>query len=307
MTLLSPALDLAGRGFRVFNLMPSGYPWRLCTECRSADSRCVLEEDHEACGHVLCHGYIAGTTKPERLEEMWRMHPDGIIGLRTGGGLIVMDFDQHPGQPNGLPVLTEGTQTGHFAPTMSCYTSGGGIHAYYNCPIRIGTCKPWPGVDCKGEGGYVVVPPSAKTGKPAYRWIEGHGWDSEIAGVPHNLRVRLERIGAEAQLDFSTLEVYEDEPFFDDDDTPWSSERLDYQLGRLLRSYRHGRNMLLFRAACTAGALIERKHATESEMRAKLTMTGLDAGLTKAEVRNTVRQGLRRGKKDERDSAARPE
>jgi hypothetical protein len=54
------------------------------------------------------------------------------------------------------------------------HTGGGGIHVFFRYPretvIRNSAGMLGPGLDVRGEGGYVVVPPSRTRG--LYRWVD---------------------------------------------------------------------------------------------------------------------------------------
>jgi hypothetical protein len=59
-------------------------------------------------------------------------------------------------------------------PTLHVITGSGGLHLYYRHPGRRVPCSQGrvaPGVDIRGDGGYVVAPPAVhpRTGRP-YRW-----------------------------------------------------------------------------------------------------------------------------------------
>jgi len=87
-------------------------------------------------------------------------------------GVVVLDVDVDDG---GLESLTKLERAGDPAPkTARARTGGGGIHIYFRNPkgteIRNSAGLLGPGLDVRGEGGYVVVPPS-RTQDP-YEWID---------------------------------------------------------------------------------------------------------------------------------------
>lgn len=101
------------------------------------------------------------------------------LGIVTGrvSNLCVVDVDPRNG---GEPVF-EGKPLGG----CTVVTGGGGWHFYYSMPelpIRTGPSKE-KGIDLKGDGGFVVCPPSRTTGN--YTWGPGSG-----DGVPHCPPVR---------------------------------------------------------------------------------------------------------------------
>ena len=107
-------------------------------------------------------------TEPDIL-DFWRRTPEANYGVLLGGGLIVLDVDLHPGGGNGFHSLTELEKEGRtLPPTFTVRTpSGGGEHRYFR--VKAGRSIPtlgsfMPGLDRKGEGGYVVGPGSIVQG-----------------------------------------------------------------------------------------------------------------------------------------------
>lgn len=165
--LLVSALDYAGAGMRVFLLGRSKRPVANCAACRAAGA----EHDREACGCLMCHGLYAATVAPGRIRAMRAAAPAGLLAVRTGAvsGIVVIDVDpEHGGQLD--PVL--------MPPTALVRTGSGGWHAYYRhpgVPVLNSQSRLGPGIDVRGDGGYVVAPPSIhpRTRQP-YRWVGGH-------------------------------------------------------------------------------------------------------------------------------------
>ena len=99
------------------------------------------------------------TTDEAKIREWWTRWPDANIGIVTGeyrdGFFCVLDFDPRNGggwwDDVGEDVLPE---------TWVVHTPSGGRHYYYRTPERLRSAKLQHGVDLKGNGGYVVAPPS---------------------------------------------------------------------------------------------------------------------------------------------------
>lgn len=76
-------------------------------------------------------------------------------------GVIVVDVDRRNGGNESMRGLA-------FPTTRTVMTPGSGWHYYYECPATgfptiLGVR---PGIDIKGDGGYVLVPPSTINGNP---------------------------------------------------------------------------------------------------------------------------------------------
>ncbi len=108
-------------------------------------------------------------TRPQII-SWWSATPDANIGIVTGeiSDLFVVDIDTEEGQQNLLQYGFDNAST----PIVK--TPRGGQHLYFKYPkgrnITIGAGK-IKGTDFRGNGGYVLAPPSKNgEGKP-YQWI----------------------------------------------------------------------------------------------------------------------------------------
>jgi putative DNA primase/helicase len=132
---------------------------------------------------LTAHGVHDATTDPDVIAK-W---PEGCnVGIATGHGLVVLDVDPRHGGDDALYELERGH--GKLPPTASVVTGGGGQHYYFaadglgNSSGRLG-----PGLDLKGEGGYVIAPPSVHESGRQYEWDEL----AEPAPLPEWIRERL--------------------------------------------------------------------------------------------------------------------
>ncbi|MEL6189629.1 MAG: bifunctional DNA primase/polymerase [Myxococcota bacterium] len=97
------------------------------------------------------------------LDGWWSQWPDAMIGLPTGerNGVLVLDVDCRRGGC-GLTAL-RGLGFDPVASTPLCVqTPSEGFHFYfrYDHPLRNSSGVIAPNVDVRGDGGFVVVPPS---------------------------------------------------------------------------------------------------------------------------------------------------
>ena len=124
------------------------------------------------------HGCLDATTDPARVGEWWDGSQGYNIGLATGNGLVVLDVDiNHDAGKYGDETLAElERQYGPLPDTWTCLTGGGGVHYYFQCddPALTVAAGFAPGLDYRGVGGYVIVPPSVHENGREYVWEGEH-------------------------------------------------------------------------------------------------------------------------------------
>jgi hypothetical protein len=149
-TLLEAALAYAGRDVPVF-------------PCERGAKRPLTR-----------NGHWDATTDRRAIERWWRRQPSANIGLPTGekSGIVVLDVDVDDGGLESLARLER--ERAPLPKTARTRTGGGGIHVFFRYPrgteIRNNAGLLGPGLDVRGEGGYVVVPPSRTRGP--YQWVD---------------------------------------------------------------------------------------------------------------------------------------
>ena len=120
-------------------------------------------------------GFKKATTDPERIKKWWRRR-NWLIGIPTGerSGFIVVDIDtggkehSHDGRPGWAKLLSE-----HEPFTTRQHRSASaGPHYIFNNdpqhPLGCSSGKLPKGIDVKGNGGFVIVPPSVRQDGRAY-------------------------------------------------------------------------------------------------------------------------------------------
>lgn len=149
-------------------------------------------------------GFYAATTDVETIQGWWSRWPDAAIALRTGeeASVFVVDVDPRHGGDVFLDELE--AEHGTLPHTVECQTGGGGRHIYFNWPgqrVKCSTGQIASGIDVKGDGGYVILPPSDHKSGNTYHWLlDQEPGECEIAYAPPWLLERLEvRHAAEAK------------------------------------------------------------------------------------------------------------
>ena len=124
---------------------------------------------------LTAHGFHDATCDQTQLRNWWAIYPTANLGMPTGkaSGLVVLDVDPRHGGNESLAALEK--KYGALPDTMESRTGGGGRHIFFSLVegqlIKNTTAVLGPGLDTRGEGGYVVLPPSKhpETGQP-YAW-----------------------------------------------------------------------------------------------------------------------------------------
>jgi hypothetical protein len=119
------------------------------------------------------HGHLDATTDPRRIHMWWNRYPGANIGIPTGerSGILVVDHDTYK---EGTASLEEVEAIlGPVSKGVTIATGSGGRQYLFRYPegsnIRNAT-DVLPGVDIRGEGGYILAPGSATKG--AYKRLD---------------------------------------------------------------------------------------------------------------------------------------
>lgn len=107
------------------------------------------------------------TKDPGTIKKIWAKAPNANIGIATGQGLTVIDIDTLAHGADGSESLIDyELENGFLEDTLEVTTPTGGKHLYYQTSTQYGNATGIiPGVDVRGQGGYVVAPGSTIKGK----------------------------------------------------------------------------------------------------------------------------------------------
>jgi hypothetical protein len=134
--------------------------------------------------------------------EWWSRWPDANIGIVTGryrdGYFIVLDFDPRNGGDWWDDVGED-----LLPPTWVVHTPSGGRHFYYKTTELVRCAKLPDGVDLRGEGGYVVAPPSILLDKDGNKVGE---WGFQLGNMPKETALAVEPIEALQKLGWGRTE-----------------------------------------------------------------------------------------------------
>ncbi|WP_306132156.1 bifunctional DNA primase/polymerase [Roseivivax marinus] len=163
--LLSAALDYAENGYPVFPaMMVEGQKKPLVKWGKGED------------GHPILRMRRA-TTDPVTIKAWWARWPLAMIGMPTGerSGVVVLDVDRKCGVDGLANLRVAGLDPFTITPIIAL-TPSGGLHFFmrYSGPLKNSAGLLAAGVDVRGDGGYIVLPPSLPSiERDEYQWNRG--------------------------------------------------------------------------------------------------------------------------------------
>lgn len=171
----STVLQIAQWGWRLFPVKPRG------------KQPLITDWPHKATNETPC------------IERWMDRFPDCNWGVATGpeSGIFVLDADGE----NGLRAIVDLERQGCVLPKTLTTRTARGTHTFLDWPfsgaeIRNSAGKLAPGLDVRGAGGYVVVPPSVHPDGAAYSFI---GETTQIAPALESLLEMLTHISGAAR------------------------------------------------------------------------------------------------------------
>lgn len=273
--LLSAALEYAGKGLPVFPCDP--------------DTKRPFPRTH---------GFKDATTDERVIRSWWAEHPGAMIGMPTGArsGVWVLDIDD--------PELFEANCPVELPETRRCDT-GKGYHLYFRFdpahPVRNtqrnnkGGAWPipkLPGAETRGDGGYVIVPPSLHPSGKLYRWASN--------GTAADASADLLRVVAERAPKEGTSLAKAAPPV--GCDSPYGLKALEGECAAIRSAGNGTQEGTLNEAALKVGALVAGGELSLSTATAQLITAGLSMNSynqrdkwTPASVAAKVERGLADG------------
>jgi hypothetical protein len=203
-------------------------------------------------------------------------------------GLIVLDVDL-PDGPDNLAELE--ARYGSLPATCEQRTGSGGrqlLFVHPGPPVgnRAGVV---PGIDVRGDGGYIVVPPSFHASRGRYQWVGR----TPPAAAPDWLLALLDR---------TRLPEHRPAPEVSRPPLPASGRGERYataamhdELARLAEAVEGTRNAALNRAAFSLGQLVATGLLDHDKVVSELERVAADIGLGQREIQRTVASGLAAG------------
>jgi hypothetical protein len=229
------------------------------------------------------------TCDPDEIRADFTRFPRARIGLVMGveSGIVVIETDTVEGHGVDGAASLRALELKHapLPDTLQAVSPSGSVHRYFQHPgagvkIVCSANKLGPGIDCKGDGGMVIAPPSVTPGKGAYRWLN----DLPIASMPAWL-VDLTREKPPTISQRATAAVCTSIP-------------TDRRLRGLVRAVVHAPNLqrdsVLHWAACRVGEMIADGSTDAGFAFDVLFKAASHVGLEHKEIGPSIRSGFRK-------------
>jgi hypothetical protein len=233
------------------------------------------------------HSFYEASVDCDVARARWRKHPRANIAVATGirSDIWALDVDpKHDGTRSLKELIAE---HGKLPLTVAAVTPSKGFHLWWRWPesgpeIRDSVGRIGPGLDARGEGGYIIAPPSRLVDGRGYAWVRSP-FDHELADAPDWLIKLTMPPKREASP--------EPKPLSGDIDNYVASAIAD-ELRQLARARQGTRNDQLNRAAFAIAGLSKGGYVPQDWAFAKLEAIAVEIGLPLPEARATIRSAF---------------
>lgn len=270
------------------------------------DGRCSCGKGD--CEQIAKHprtpnGFKDATLEEDKIRAWWKRWPDANIGVATGAasGFVVVDVDGELGEQ----TLDEHQHAyGELPETARAITGGDGSHYLFAHPDEVvrnsAKKKLGPGLDVRGDGGYIVVAPSIHRSGQRYEWLATEPLAPMPGWVLEKLRDPVPAAGAAPAAPG---------PRPISGGTPYALEALSRETTevRSCTPDSHRRNDQLNESAFALAQLVAGGELEEGLVWAELRAAGLAVGLGASEIEKTIASGMEGGKKQPRRAPERPD
>jgi len=254
------------------------------------DSGCSCQLRAE-CGQAGKHpritrGLHAAATDPDQVTRWWRRWPTANVAVVTGArsGLLVIDVDG----PAGERTLAALEAVHGPLPGTRQQRTGAGRHLLFAHPGRqVGNSagKLGAGVDVRGDGGFIVAPPSRHPHGTVYAWQQpapavaaAPGWLLDLLTTPTAAAPAAAAVAAGEGVR-----------------SRYARAALVREADRVRTARPGGRNATLNAAAFALGTLAGAGILTDADVHDALLPAAAAVGLGEREARATIASGLTAG------------
>ena len=245
-----------------------------------------------------------GTAASNDLEQILTWFTlDGFTGVGISCGpsrLYVVDVDAY--KPEAAESFRWLTKNGYLLPrTLSAVTPSGGAHYYYSAtsPALRNSNSSLPGIerklggiDARGDGGFIVAPPTRRADGVEYEFLPEH-WAAEPVACPDWLRPD-EATPAPPPLLGASPGARTIAPLEQIERVHYAFDALKGHARSVESAAEGTRQTTLFQAASVLGRLVAAGDIDRHPVEQRLSAAGRDAGLDDKEIRATLKYHIDR-------------
>ena len=289
------ALDLAQHGFYIF-------------PCQSKHG-CVGDKTP-----LVSSWRKASTRDQKKISQWWGVNPHALIAIDCAKSeIVVIDADRHNAEVDGVAHLQE--ILGSDLTSVGCpivETAGNGLHLYFaqadQNRFRNARGTLPPGIDVRGDGGYVIAPGSTRASGACWAQkistpdlLEAKA-TSTLPQMPEKLSELIRKcITSIIQPAEAGLNKKHNQPISSRTDPfAYALVALKEETNRLSTAARGIRNTTLNNVAFRLGGFVARDWLSRNEVESALKLACLVNGLSTespGEVQRTLSSGLLAGMK----------
>jgi 3-dehydroquinate dehydratase len=226
------------------------------------------------------------TCQADIITQWWKSNPNCSIGVACGpeSGIWVLDIDL----PDGPNTIKDWENNGLILPqTLTQETGSGGTQYFFKWngkEVRNSSKKLGPGIDVRGDGGYVIVPPSGHLSGNNYKWIN----KTQPVSAPDWLYELIQKTKEPASNQCTS--------------SSYGESALTQEIMKLSRATEGQRNETLNSASYSLGQLIAGGELERERVESMLLGVALGVGLKNKEANATINSGIIAGMKNPRQN-----
>ena len=243
-------------------------------------------------------GFKSASRDPSVIRSMFSRRGVVMIGMPTGAasGYTVVDVDVKNGAVGELWLAANSAR---LVETRASCTCSGGVHFWFReVPgVRNSTSRVARNVDVRGEGGYVIVPPS-----PGYTWTK----DIEAVDMPE----WLVEAASKPELEPVQLRPYRPAPVYNEGGSAYGLRGLEDECEAIRTAADGTKHSTINKAAYSVGGLVaggELEHGVAWEALCDALEVILPLCQDQNAARRTLDRAFRDGMGRPRDVAPMPE
>jgi putative DNA primase/helicase len=270
---------------------------RLATIFRVMDEGCAILPLVDGDKKPAIAGGVMAASKSQGAVDRWfQTRPDSNYGIATGAQsrIFVLDVDGPEGKASLLRLARE---NGYLPKTVRVATPHG-QHWYFSTPgyaIPNSVGRIAPGIDIRGDAGYVVGPGS-RTPDGNYGFMPGRApEDVKIANAPPWLLKLIGRKPAVSNVPAPMPKLSADQRARA---SKYAEGARQSELDRLRKAPNHQRNNTLNACAFRLGRFIGSGLLERASVTRELAHVATAIGLDENEIQATIESGLKAGMKN---------